>query len=42
MLEKLSGILFIGIPIEDFVWYFLVGAMISIVYPFYSEEKYEK
>ncbi|MBU4216920.1 lycopene cyclase domain-containing protein [Candidatus Parcubacteria bacterium] len=40
MLEKLSGILFIGIPIEDFIWYFLVGAMVSIVYPYYSEEKY--
>lgn len=40
MLEKLSGILFWGIPVEDFVWYFLVGGMISILYPFYVEEKY--
>jgi len=40
MLEKLSGILYFGIPIEDFVWYFLVGAMVSIVYPYYREEKY--
>lgn len=40
MLDKLSGVLFWGIPIEDFIWYFLVGAMVSIVYPYYSEERY--
>lgn len=42
MLEKLSGKFLLGIPVEDYVWYFLVGAMISILYPFYSGEKYEK
>lgn len=42
MLDKLSGVLLLGIPVEDFVWYFLVGGMVSIIYPYYSEEKYEK
>ena len=42
ILNKLSGFLFLGIPIEDVIWYFLAGAMVSILYPFYNEEKYDK
>ena len=40
MMEKLSGITFITIPIEDFIWYFLVGAIISIMCPFYKGTYY--
>jgi len=36
MMENLSGKTFITIPIEDFVWYFLSGAIISVTYQFYS------
>jgi len=36
VIEKLSGNFFLGIAIEDYIWYFLVGAVISIMYPFYK------
>ncbi len=40
-LENLSGILALGIPVEDYIWYFLVGAFISILYPYFKKEYYE-
>lgn len=34
--KQLSGLLFVGVPIEDLVWYFAVGAFVSVSYPYYK------
>ena len=41
-LERLSQINFLSIPIEDLIWFFFVGMLVSILYPFYVQTKYEK
>lgn len=41
MLDNLSGIVWMGAPIEDLAWYFFVGASISIMYPYFVGLKYE-
>lgn len=41
MLDKLSGILLLGVPIEDYIWYFLSGAIIGIMYPYFSGKRYK-
>ncbi|OGF27161.1 hypothetical protein A2331_00205 [Candidatus Falkowbacteria bacterium RIFOXYB2_FULL_34_18] len=40
MLDKLSGIVWLGAPIEDLIWYFFVGASISTMYPYLSGQRY--
>jgi len=35
-LNAISGVLFLGIPYEDLVWWFIVGANLSIVYDYYN------
>jgi hypothetical protein len=35
MLENISGILFIGIPLEEYVWFFLYGAACGPLYDFW-------
>jgi hypothetical protein len=41
LMNNLSGILVLGIPIEDLVWYFLAGAFISVIHPYYKNLHYE-
>lgn len=41
MLDNLSGIVWMGAPIEDLAWYFFVGASISIMYPYFTGIRYE-
>jgi hypothetical protein len=35
MLENISGILFIGIPLEEYIWFFLYGAVCGPLYDFW-------
>ncbi len=41
MIDKLSGIIVLGIPVEDYIWYFLSGAVIGIMYPYWSGKRYK-
>lgn len=34
--ENVSGVLFLGIPYEDLVWWFFIGASISIFYDYWN------
>ncbi|MFH0962080.1 MAG: lycopene cyclase domain-containing protein [archaeon] len=36
-LEKLSGIIFLGVPLEDLIWFFTIGLLIGPVYEFWQE-----
>ena len=36
-LENLSGILLLKVPLEDLIWFFLVGMFIGPLYEFYKE-----
>lgn len=40
--ENLSGIKMIGVPIEDVVWYLLIGISLGVVYPYIKNIYYEK
>ena len=40
--ENISGIMFIGIPIEDLLWFFAAGMFVSPLYEFWKGEKLEK
>jgi hypothetical protein len=37
--EKLSGITFLKIPIEDLIWFFLAGLLIGPLYEYWQEAK---
>ncbi len=37
MLEKLSGIMLLKTPVEEFIWFFTSGSMIGGYYELYSE-----
>lgn len=36
LLDHISGILFLGIPIEDIVWFFATGLLLGCVYEFWQ------
>jgi len=40
--QNISGILFLGIPIEDLVWFFVTGMFIAPLYEFCKGEKLKK
>jgi hypothetical protein len=35
LLDKLSGMMILNIPIEDIVWYFLTGCIVVVIEPFF-------
>ena len=39
LLDRLSGLIFIGIPVEDFIFYFLVGFLFAPFYKFWQNER---
>lgn len=41
-MDKLSGILFMKIPVEDLVWFFLVGLFIGPFYEYWKGKKEEE
>jgi len=41
-LNNLSQYFILGIPVEDVIWYFLVGAFISVLYPYYENSYYQR
>jgi hypothetical protein len=40
--QNISGIMLLGIPIEDLVWFFVTGMFIAPLYEFWKGEKLEK
>lgn len=40
--KNVPDIIILNVPIDDVVWYFLLGALIGIVYPFWHEGKFIK
>lgn len=42
MLQNLSGILVTGIPIEDIIFYFLLGLTAAPLYEFWQNERLRK
>jgi hypothetical protein len=42
IMGNLSGFMLGGVPIEDYVWYFLVGSFLSTAYPYLKNIAFEK
>jgi hypothetical protein len=42
LLDKISGILIIGIPLEEYMWHFITGATIGPIYEILKSKGYYK
>ncbi len=42
MLEKLSGILITGVPLEEFIFWFLAGVIFGPLYEYWQGERLRK
>lgn len=40
-IENLSGVTFLNIPIEDYLWYLMVNVLLSVFYHYIFESKFE-